>query len=683
MRHPTTILATLGVLLAGTATHAQTASEPPVPLAQVVVTPSRYGVSDDPVRPTATLSSTDLELLPQIGDDLARSISRLPGLAADDYKASFWVRGAPNSQLLARLDGVTLLEPFHLKDIDGALSIVDPRLISRLDLATGGFAADYGDRQAGVLTMETRSPTRRRTALELSLTGIGANTAGLLANSLGRWLVSVRRGYPDVALRAIHREDEVKPVYYDATAQFAYQLAPGHTLSLHALHAGDSLRYHRKNNPDLVSDYASDYAWTRWQGAFSPKVSTEAVLSFTRLTWNRNGTGTMDGFPFFLRDHRDLALVSLRNDWSIVLGDRAVVRSGIEASHGSANYDYAFSHQFNSVIQGRQVVVTDVRTAAPHPSGDTFGAFAAVRTQPIEGLVVEPGVRFDRHTASHDSDVSPRLNTALKIGPATLRAAWGLYFQSQGLHELTANAGETQFSRSEQAEHRVLGLELPLSAKLGVRLEAYERRSTHVRPRYENLDNAYDLFPEAQDDRVRLAPERGCARGVELLLSGHAATHLHWNLSYALARAEERLAGQWVPRARDQRHAFSLDTTYAPNARWQFSAAWTFHTGTPTTDVVYSLATLTNNRRVLVSTNGPTYGLRLSDYHRLDARVTRRFTTKRGEIRTFLDLFNLYDRTNLVGYDHNVVVNGTTVTDTRKPRKQLPFLPSIGAEWSF
>ena len=94
-------------------------------------------------------------------------------------------------------------------------------------------------------------------------------------------------------------------------------------------------------------------------------------------------------------------------------------------------------------------------------------------------------------------------------------------------------------------------------------------------------------------------------------------------------------------------------------------------------------ATLTNNRRVLVSANGPVYGLRLSDYHRLDARITRRFETKHGEVRVFLDLFNAYDRTNVVGYDHNVVINGTTVTDTKKPRKQLPLLPSLGAEWAF
>lgn len=170
---------------------------------------------------------------------------------------------------------------------------------------------------------------------------------------------------------------------------------------------------------------------------------------------------------------------------------------------------------------------------------------------------------------------------------------------------------------------------------------------------------------------------------MEVLLSGQGDRRLQWHASYVVARAEEQLAGRWVPRSRDQRHAFYADATYALNPRWQFSAAWQFHTGWPTTDVVYSLATLNNGRRVVVSANGPVYGLRLPDYHRLDLRATRRFKLKRGEVRVYVDIFNAYDRTNLLGYDHRVTVSGTQVTDVKEPREQLPFLPSLGVSWEF
>ena len=306
---------------------AQSALDPAVKLAEVVVSPSQFGVADQPQASTASLTSAELEILPQIGDDLFRSVARLPGLAGNDFTASFWVRGAPNSQILARLDGVQLIEPFHLKDVDGALSIIDPRTIRRLDLVTGGFAADFGDCEAAVLTLDTRQPDRTRHGLELSLTGLGAHTEGELADHRARWLVSARRGYPDIALRVVHKDDEVIPRYYDATAKIEFAPGPNQTFSFHVLHAGDTLDYHRKNNPDLTSNYGSDYAWARWQGQLGSRLSGETVLSFARLTWSRDGAGTMDGFPFFLSDHRSLDLTSLRSDWSLAFGERALAVS--------------------------------------------------------------------------------------------------------------------------------------------------------------------------------------------------------------------------------------------------------------------------------------------------------------------------------------------------------------------
>ena len=658
-------------------------AEPPLALDQVVVTPSKFGVAEQRTSVGATLTSAELETLPQIGDDLYRSIARLPGLAADDFTARFWVRGAPNTQVLARLDGVELIEPFHLKDVDGALSIVDPQTINRLDLTTGGFTADYGNYLAGVLTMETKAATAPHTTLGLSLTGVGGSNQGVFAQGRGRWLAAARRGYPDVALRVSGRDDEVTPRYYDVTAQVEYQAAPGHTVSLHALHAGDTLTYQRTNNPSLRSSYNSDYVWTRWQGTFGRDISSEAVLSFTRLTWDRRGTGSLDGFPFSLRDQRDLDVVGLRNEWTVGLGERALMRAGLEAKSGDAHYDYALSRQYNDVVAGRVTPITVTTKAAPSPEGDSLGAFVATRIRPLASLVIEPSLRFDRQDLPSGSQTSPRMNAALSVGRATIRAAWGAYFQPQRLHELAIADGDTVFRRAEFAEHRVLGLEVPLTRNINLRAEAYERLTSRVRPRWENIDNGYDLFPETQTDRVRLAPKSARARGVEFLVAGRTGLNLRWNVSYALARTEELLAGRWVPRARDQRHTFYGDVTYALNPRWEFSASWQYHTGWPTTDVIYSLASLTNGRRSLVSANGTIYGLSLPDYHRLDLRATRRIKLSRGDLRVFIDVFNAYNRINLVGYDHNVSVNGTIVTNVRKPREQLPLLPSAGVSWGF
>jgi len=660
---------------------APAAAEPAVRLAEVVVTPSRFGVADQAVGSAAAMTGRQLETLPQVGQDLYRSIARLPGLAADDISAQFWVRGAPQSEVRGRLDGLDLIEPFHLKDVGGALSIVDPAVIGWLELATGGFGAEHGDRLAGVLTLETRSEARTRSAVDLSLTGLGLRREGTLPGG-ARYLVSGRRGYPDVALQAAGRDDDVSPRYFDGLAKVELVPAPGHTLSFHALHAGDDLRYARTDSPSLRSGYDTTSTWARWRVRERAGWNGETVAAWSALSWNRTGSGRLDGFPFSLRDRRRLDTAHLRSEWARAVGEGWLWRAGGEVRRAVARYDYALTQQRTVVVNGVQVARTSSVAAKLDPRDTGGAAFVSARAILPGGLLLEPGFRADRAPRTPAAEWGPRVNLAWVAGEVTWRAAWGRHAQAQGLHELSVADGERAFAAPERAEHRVLGLETRLGAA-ALRLEAYDRPSSRLRPRWVNLDNAYDLFPEAQADRARLDPDRGRARGVEVLLAGRGRGPWQWNVSYAWARTEERIAGRWVPRARDQRHAAYGDVTYAPDNRWTFSAAWHFHTGWPTTDVTYALAPLNNGRRLLVSANGPAFGLRLPAYHRLDLRATRRIPLRSGELRVHVDVFNAYDRLNFLGYDRKVSVAGNQVTVRREAREQLPFLPSAGVIWEF
>ncbi len=156
-----------------------------------------------------------------------------------------------------------------------------------------------------------------------------------------------------------------------------------------------------------------------------------------------------------------------------------------------------------------------------------------------------------------------------------------------------------------------------------------------------------------------------------------------WHASYSLSRSEDRVDGRWMPRARDQRHAFYADLTYTPNQRWQVSAAWNFHSGWPTTESSFRVEPGVGGRPLVVPFVGPAYGQRLPDYHRLDLRVSRRIPTARGELRLHLDVFNAYDRENLLGYLSRPLWRGGQLEVVREPRAQLPLLPSVGATWEF
>jgi hypothetical protein len=99
--------------------------------------------------------------------------------------------------------------------------------------------------------------------------------------------------------------------------------------------------------------------------------------------------------------------------------------------------------------------------------------------------------------------------------------------------------------------------------------------------------------------------------------------------------------------------------------------------------VGYVLVPLSNGRRAVQRVIGAPYATRLPAYHRLDVRVTRRWTLPWGEVRAFLDVFNAYDRVNLLGYSTTPVVQGSQVDVRREPKDLLPFVPSAGVEVTF
>lgn len=661
-----------------------------VTLADLVVTPSRFGIADGPIAREATLTSRELEALPQLGEDLYRTINtRMPGLASDDLSAMFWVRGAPHHEVLSRFDGVDLLEPFHLKDYDGAISIVDLDTIESMDLTTGGFTADYGDRLTGVIDIATQSDpgADRRTTLGLSVMHMRATSQGRFADGDGQWLATARRGYVDLALELAGQDVDESPTYYDLSGKIAYRIAPNHTLSLHVLHAGDTFESDNdgeEDEPDLRSRYTSSYLWGRWLGRFGDRLSGEAVLAGSRLEWARDGDGLVDYIlPMTLRDRRQLQTIGLRNDWSLVLDENLLLRAGLDLSHAECRYDYELARTYWTLGDG--VLGTAVRTIDEdfRPDADRLSLFLAPRIRLWDRLTLEPGLRYDDYSHLDDSAWSPRLNVAVDFGATMLRAAWGDYHQAHGVHELSVGDGETLFQQVERAEQRVLGISHRLRNGVSLRLEGYERLIANPRTHWENLLDPTSLFPEAADDRVRVDPTRGRARGVELTAE-RRGDRFGWSASYSYARSEERVNGAWLPRQRDQEHTFYADISFRPARHWMFSAAWTFHTGWPVTDIHYDAVTLADGRVIPVPRRGPMNALRAPDYHRLDFRASRTFQLSQGTLRVFVDLFNVYSRRNEYGFDepYGTIENGHAV-EHKEPLKMFPMLPSFGVTWEF
>ncbi|MEP6621646.1 MAG: TonB-dependent receptor [bacterium] len=683
-----------------------------VALASVVVTPGTFGMMQNGVAASQTFSRAQIEAAPQIGEDIYRAVNRLPGIAADDFSSDFRVRGGSGSELYTTLDGMELIRPFHLEDLGGSFSILDVKSIGAVDLTLGGLTADIGNRLTGAFAMQSVEPMTDRvhTSLGISLMNARGQAQGGFAEGRGGWLASYRRGYLELALKLASAGDSLTPKYDDAFAKVHYDLpeewfASGR-VTAHVLHAGDNLSYASRDG-QIRSRYASDYAWLSWSGRVGQSPSPDGgdarlrqstILSATRASQSRVGAQhddrTLDGS---VNDDRNTSSIKARQDWTLTLSPRVVVRWGGEAARERAQYAYASSILRDSSLPREP---NGVRARVPYvdssrvqlaPSSVLAGTYATARVRPFASLTLEAGLRYDRNSATDDALVLPRANVAWEAtSRTTLRGAWGATAQSQSVGTIHVENGDQALLPAKRAVHQILGLDQRFANGLLGRVELYNRDQTALWPYgANNADGSVELLPELTWDHLRVVPTAGRARGAEFLVRREHGQTLDWTASYVLAEAREQVNGVWIASQADQRHAVNLDGTFHPDDdRWRLSVAFTWHSGWPYTTTfvrVDTVARFPDHYQLAGYIANDTYnGATLPAYQRFDVRWMRFIDTAHWHGSVFAEIYNVLNADNTRGYYTYVQFDGRGGFLRRvNPTAAIPRLPAIGLSWDF
>jgi TonB-dependent receptor-like protein/carboxypeptidase family protein len=642
----------------------------PAPLAreEVVVHPSRITVlQEEPGAPLA-LDREEVLRLPHLGADVFRTLSLLPGTTSNDVTAQFHVRGGRRDEVLVLLDGQELYEAYHLKEFDNALSLVAASNLANVDLTTGSFPSSYGDRMGGILDLSTITPSKPR-QLRLSVSILNAQLEG--SGTLGErgwWLASVRRGTTDLTGRMFGAED---PVFWDAFAKVDYRPTTRQSARVNVLHSEDQLDFVESRGEEITrldTSYDNSYLWLTHQIVLSDRLFVDTVLSGSRVDRNRRGFEDEDEKTFDVRDLRDLDVIGGLQSWNLQTSARNFLKAGFELRRFDARYDYFSFRRFDSPLA---LVRSEPRegevTLNDRFRDDHVAAYVSDRLRPLDPLTVEAGLRYDRHSLTDDSVWSPRVNAAWGVGRGSvLRVGWGWYHQSQRAYELLVEDGDTSFYKAERSEQWVAGFEHLFDAASagplrGLRAEVYTRRIRDPRPRYESLFEAFERFPEGELARIRVEPESGRADGFELSLQGTAGSRIDWWLNYGWATTDERVEGRDVPRSIDQRHTVNADVNYRLGRDWDVNVAWRYHTGWPTTPVSAEV-----RDGGVVPVLGPRNSDRLTDYHRLDARLSRRWQFRVGRLSAFIDVQNVYNRRNAAGQDVEIRDTGQVIKKTEE-----------------
>jgi TonB dependent receptor-like, beta-barrel/Carboxypeptidase regulatory-like domain len=650
-------------------------------LDEVTVTASRYAVRQD-VQPSASSFSRDeIETLAELGDDTVRVAHRLPGIASDEFSARSHVRGGAVDELTVMLDGMRLVEPFHLRDYEAVFSAIDPRIVAGTEIYSGGFPAAYGDTLSGLMLIAPREPTGLAHEISLSLLHTALLSSGTFAEGRGSWLASVRRGN----LTDLVNEDTASPAFYDVFVRVGVDVGRKHRLTFNRTSFDDDIVLFPSNSADdreeARSQTNSEQTWLVLDSEWTPALSSRTWAYSTDFrSFRLENVADVEEFVGQVRDGRSLRATGVKQAWRYQPSERHLLAAGFEAERLDARFDYASAAQWFGLLATLGGAAPPPRELALDAKGSSVGAFVSDRIRFGERWIAELGLRWDRQrfTPGDDNEqLSPRLSVLYRVGSRTdLRLSRGRYFQADNAIDLQIGDGETRLGRVQRATHSIVSLEHRFEAGVALRVEAFRKWMASPRPRYENPFDPLVLLAEVRPGRVRVAPERAEARGVELLLEG--GSKVPWWVGYSVSRAEDVIDGQRVPRSWDQRFALDAGVTWRL-AAWNFGAALSSHSGWPATDL-----TVRQVGGQFVAVAGSRNALRLRGLQRLDFRASREFAVRVGALDFFAEITNLTNRRNpcCLGYDEGPVIGGVP-TLLKSERRGLPRTGNVGLRWAF
>jgi outer membrane cobalamin receptor len=687
--------------------------EQPILLKEIVVTPGSYSIMGGESTVRQTLTSEDIKIMGW-AEDITRAVQRVPGISGNDFSAKFNVRGGDVDEVLVLLDGVQIYKPFHQKDFGGGLfSTVDIETIESLDLLTGGYTAEYGDRMSGVLDLKTKiaKEDKRQTSVGLSLMNLRAFTMGTFNSNKGSWLFSARRGYLDLINRLMKNEFKLLPKYYDLMGKMEYELSNNQTLSAHVFLADDAYKLDEQvietgktaPNIDFVdTHYGNHYGWLTLDSFFRPQLYARTLLHGGAVTQKRF-RNLFDDDPdahlnaHTVNDDRKLELFGLKQDWAYEVSKNVLLKLGVDAKTLKAKFTYSKNIR-NEFVTANDSLTDQVETldVQRKENGNQLGFYLSSRFQIFSPLTLETGLRYDYSSYSGDRLWSPRIGVVYSISRATsLRAGGGYYYQSQSIDDLRIEFGENNYHPAELSKHYVLGFEHRFNNGIHVRAEGYLKRISDLQETYVTFANIDEFFPETRDDLIKLIADKATAKGIELYLKHDTGNKFSWWLSYVLSDATDHVTGlQYagplvhrtgtLPRFWDQRHTINLDVNYRPNRKWHFNFAWQYRSGWPYTPFEVKRIARGDGTFAYYHDWGLFNSLRYPAYHRLDVRINRHFYPARGKITAFLHVINAYNHENVNNYDFSILEqNADRFRYEINTETWFSILPFVGVSWEF
>ncbi len=644
------------------------------------------------------LSAQELRNAPGSQGDPIKVLQSLPGVVAANGSGSgqVYMRGSDTQDNQYWVDNMPLGYLYHW---GGVQSVINPALVSDINIFLGGFPVEYSDSIGGVVDVKLRTPKTDRIHTNLHLGTYESSI--LIEGPIGdsgkdSFYLAGRRSYIDLAfspetLTKLSAGDSKNtivqvPKFYDIQGLYRHETNKG-SVDVQYFKARDQLGIVLNDalvtDPaaagDLKVDQQSQTFGINWKEQWSQHWSqhiTAGVLDTS--TYFQIGSDPY-GDPFFtdVKSTSYFLLPSLT--WE---KQDAAIKMGLEYWQY-----YAPLELYISAPPSNEAPTPGGFTAQPkHKVSSTFKGsiytpYLKHTKQWNDQWKTSLGVRYSYMEFDHGADkaktnlgaTSPRFSAEYQQSEDRLFLfSWGNYFQSPQGYEILDGFGNPQLQYI-WSEHRILGVEQKINDIWSVKAEIYHKP---MRDLVVSTNN-----PVPPNNYINKG--EGEAYGFDLFIKRkYEGRKLGW-LSYSWAKSTRKnlQTGKTTKFAGDQPHTLTAvwgEPFGGSWSDWDWGFKFQAHSGLPYTKVIGRVQEAGTGRWL------PVYGEynadRLPLYAKLDVRVSKEVLYDTWKMKYVFDVQNVTFRQNVSGYDYED--DFSNFNNPTKVSNDL-FLPFFGIEAEF
>ncbi len=644
--------------------------------------------------------------VPGTQGDTLKVVQNLPGVArAAAGSGALVVWGAAPNDTRVYVDGVRVPLLYHL---GGLRSTVNGDLVRAIELAPGGYGAEYGRGLGGIVTVDTRS--LRGDKFHGYVAGDLIDASAMVETPLGpetRVAVAARKSYLDSTLSLFTKDDvnDLFPIsqFWDAQLKIERDLRANETIGALVLASSDSLtRTVPNDDPAQVKSQNQTVSFVRGIALYRRQLEDGSTVVFTPSVGRDHSSlvSRFGGTPTELTT--DTTAYGLRASWRGRVASTLVVSTGVDFEANASDIKRTGA----ATLPAREGDITVFGQPPPdNVNSDTWSTFLgsiAPYAQVDWGLLADklhivPGVRLEAFLTtgssiappqlgqpatgfSHEETVlEPRLSARWQATPKlSIKAAAGLYHQAPQPEDLSAVFGNPKLGLSK-ATQVLAGASYKVFDKLTAEITAFLSQSDSL------VSRSASSTPALAQALVQ--DGQGRAYGAQILIRRELAQGFFGWASYALIRSERRdhynpdnpndpTNTSWRLFDYDQTHVLTVVASYDLGKGWEVGARFRYASGFPRTPV---LGAFYDARRDLYEPYfGQQNSTRIPAFVAVDLRAAKRFQLgEQSKLEVFLDVQNATNQQNRedivynYNYSQRAYING------------LPILPVLGArlEW--